>query len=68
MIVAAIFPVFYFLFLKLSLFWALHLYSVLPFLLGCFCPLSVFRLRFGQKVRGIIFEAILSPPERNQNI
>ena len=33
MIAAAIFPVFYFLFLKLNLFLALHLCSVLPLLL-----------------------------------
>ena len=39
MIVAAIFPVFYFLFLKLNLFPALHLCSVLPF-----CRLSIVRL------------------------
>ena len=45
MIAAAIFPVFHFLFLKLNMFPALHLCSVLPFLLGSFCRPSVFRLR-----------------------
>ena len=45
MIAAAIFSVFYFLFLKLNLFPALHLCSVLPFLLGSFCRPSGFRLR-----------------------
>ena len=42
---AAILPFFYFLFLKLNLFPALHLCSVLPFLLGFFCRMSVLRLR-----------------------
>ena len=60
MIAVAIFPVFYFFFLKLNLFPVLHLCSVLPF-----CRLSVVRLC---KVRGVIFEAILSPSERYQNI
>ena len=68
MIASAIFPVFYFLFLKLNLFPALHLCSVLPFLLGSFCRLSVVRLRCWSKIRGIIFEAIISPSERNQNV
>ena len=45
MIAAAIFPVFYFLFLKLNLFPALHLCSVLPFFLGSFYRLSIVRLR-----------------------
>ena len=60
MIAVAILPVFYFFFLKLNLFPVLHLCSVLPF-----CRLSVVRLC---KVRGVIFEAILSPSERYQNI
>ena len=45
MIAAAIFPVFHFLFLKLNMFPALHLCSVLPFLLGSFCRPSAFTLR-----------------------
>ena len=61
----AIFPVFYFLFLKLSLFPDLNLCSVVPFpsadwaLLDCVID---------RNVRGIIFEAILSASERYQNI
>ena len=59
MIAVAIFPVFYFFFLKLNLFPALHLCSVLPWaLLDCVID---------RKVRDIIFEAILSPSERYQN-
>ena len=63
----AIFPVFYFLLLKLNLFpallFAFELCSPFPsadwVLLGCV---------IGRKVRDIIFEAILSPSERYQNI
>ena len=63
----AIFPVFYFLFLKLNLFPALLFAFVLcsPFpsaewaLLDCV---------IGRKVRDVIFEAILSPSGRCQNI
>ena len=57
MIAAAIFPVFYFSFLKLNLFPALHMCSVLPFLLPTERCESV-----------VIFEAIFSPSERYQNI
>ena len=65
MIDVAIFPVFYFLFLKLNLFPALHLCSVLSF------PSSDWALIdcvINWKVGYIIFEAIISPSERNQNI
>ena len=64
MIAVAIFPVFYFFFLKLNLFPVLYLCSVLPF-----CRLSVVTLCvIDQKVQDIIFEAILSPSERYQNM
>ena len=61
MIAVAIFPVFYVLFLKLNLFLALHMCSVLPFLPPterCLLDCAIDR-----KVRDIIFEAILSPSE-----
>ena len=60
MIAVAIFPVFYFFFPKLNLFPVLH------------CALSLFRAFLDcvidRKVRDVIFEAILSPSERYQNI
>ena len=63
MIAVAIFPVFYFFFLKLNLFPVLHcaLFSLSAdwALLDCVID---------RKVRDIIFEAILSPSERYQNI
>ena len=63
MIAVAIFPVFYFFFLKLNLFPVLHcaLFSLSAdrALLDCVID---------RKVRDVIFEAILSPSERNQNI
>ena len=68
MIAVAIFPVFYLLFLNLNLFPALHLSFVLcsPFLLGLSAHWAF--LDFDRKVRDIIFEDILSPSERYQNI
>ena len=66
MIAVAIFPVFYVLFLKLNLFPALHMCSVLPFLLPterCLLDCVIDR-----KVRDIIFEAILSPSEHATRI
>ena len=65
MIAVAIFPVFYFLLLKLSLFPALNLCSVVPF---PFADWALLDCVIDQKVRDIIFEAILSPSERYQNI
>ena len=63
MIAVAIFPVFYFFFLKLNLFPVLHcaLFSLSAdwALLDCVID---------RKVRDIIFEAILSPSEHYQNI
>ena len=65
MIAVAICPVFSLLFLKLNLFPSLHFCSVFPFpsadraLIDCV---------INRKVGDIIFEAILSPSERSQNI
>ena len=66
MIAIAIFPVFYFLLLKQNLFPALYLCSVLPFLLPTERCQTLSLI--DRKVRDIIFEAILSPLERYQNI
>ena len=68
MIAVAIFPVFYFFFLKLNLFPALHLSLLLcsPFLPGLSADWAF--LDFDRKVWDIIFEAIRSPSERYQNI
>ena len=54
-IAVAIFPVFYFFFLKLNLFPALHLCSVLPF-----CRLSVVRLCYWSKSAGHYFQLFLA--------
>ena len=89
MIAAAIFPVFYFLFLRLNLFPASYIFwfALKNFILLLqwisYCQLSaLFFFSFwvpsvdwalldcvvDQNVWGIIFEAILSPSERNQSI
>ena len=63
MIAVAIFPVFYFFFLKLNLFPVLHcaLFSLSANLAFLDCVID-------RKVRDVISEAILSPSERYQNI
>ena len=63
MIAVAIFPVFYFFFLKLNLFPVLHCA-----LLSLSADRALLDCVIDRKVRDVIFEAILSPSERNQNI
>ena len=66
MIAAAIFPVSYFLFLKLNLFPALHLFSlcsVLPFVPSS-ADWALLDCAIDRRVRDIIFEAILSLSKR----
>ena len=65
MIAVAIFPVFCFLFLKLNLFSALHLSSVLPFPSADWALIDCV---INRKVGSIIIEAILCPSERYQTI
>ena len=66
MIVAAIFPVFYFFFLNLNLFLALRWCSV--FSLSADWDWALLDCVIDRKEWDIIFEAILSPSERYQNI
>ena len=63
MIAVPIFPVFYFFFLKLNLFPVLHcaLFSLSAYWALLDCVID-------RKVQDVIFEAILSPSERYQNI
>ena len=66
MIAVAIFPVFYFFFLKLNLFPVLHLCSVVCSL---FLPTERCQtVLLIEKCETLFFEAILSPSERYQNI
>ena len=66
MIAVAIFPVFYFFFLKLNLFSALQF--VLCHLFSLSADWALLDCVIDRKVRDIIFEAILSPSEHYQNI
>ena len=63
MIAVAIFPVFYFFFLKLNLFPVLHCA-----LLSLSADWALLDCIIDQKVRDVIFEAILNPSELYQNI